>query len=340
MKAHGTGIAAVNYPTGMNLGGDPSQAYIFCQPGGSFRVQLGSIDLGQGLKTAMTQIAAETLGVTMDDIYLETGDTDGGPHCMGTFASRGTHRVGNAVIMAANEVKESLLAVAADELEAATEDLVMQDGVISVVGSPDRTLSLLDVASAAHFKYGKMLSGRGIYLKQKSSVDPETGACDPDSTEAHATTVAEVEVDTETGEVTVLRLSGAYEVGRQINPAMVEGQIVSGAVMGMSHALMETEFPYWPSLDHHIGTFSEYVIPTTMDLPDIRTKVLEYPSANGPYGVKGVGEMTANSPIPAIINAIHDAVGIWCNDLPATPEKVLRLIEQKDQARDNAPAAS
>lgn len=328
MKVRGTGIAAVNYPTGMNLGGDPSQAYIYCQPGGSFRVRLGSIDLGQGLKTAMTQIAAETLGVTMEDVHLETGDTDGGPHCMGTFASRATHRVGNAVIMAANEVKKNLLEVAADELEAAPEDIVIRDGVISVAGSPGRALSLLDVASAAHFKYGKMLSGRGIYLKEKSSIDPETGACDPDSTEAHATTVAEVEVDTETGEVTVLRISGAYEAGRQINPAMVEGQVVGGAVMGMSHALMETEFPYWPALDHHVGTFSEYVIPTTMDVPDIQTTVLEYPSANGPYGVKGVGEMTANSPIPAIINAIHDAVGVWCNDLPATPEKVLRLLEE------------
>jgi len=329
MRVRGTGIAAVNYPTGMNLGGDPSQALIFCQPGGGFAVRLGSIDLGQGLKTAMTQIAAETLGVTMDDIFLETGDTDAGPHCMGTFASRGTHRVGNAVIMAANEAKKTMLEVASDELEAAPEDLVVQDGVISVKGSPDRTLSLLEVAGASHFKYGKTISGRGIFLKQKSSVDPETGACDPDSTEAHATTVAHVEVDTETGVVTVLRLSGAYEVGRQVNPAMVEGQIVSGAVMGMSHALMETEFPYWPAMDHHIGNFSQYVIPTTMDVPEIETVVLEYPSANGPYGVKGVGEMTANSPIPAIINAIHDAVGIWCNDLPATPEKVLRLLEEK-----------
>src|ERR1022692_4609551 len=130
MKVRGTGMASVNYPTGMNLGGDPSQAYVFCQPSGSFRVQLGSIDLGQGMKTAMTQIAAETLGVTMDDIFLETGDTDGGPHCMGTFASRGTHRVGNAVIMAANEVRHNMLEVASEEMECAPEDLLIQDGVI------------------------------------------------------------------------------------------------------------------------------------------------------------------------------------------------------------------
>lgn len=333
MNLRGRGIAAVNYPTGMNLGGDPSQALIFCQPSGGFQVKLTSTDLGQGIKTAMTQIAAETLGVPLDGVIVDTGDTDEGPHCMGTFASRGTHRVGNAVIMAANEAKRAMLDVAADELEAAPEDLVVQNGIISVQGSPDRSVTIFDVASAAHFKYGRTISGRGIFLKQKSEVDPETGACDPDSTEAHATTVADVEVDTETGEVTVLKVSGAYEVGRQVNPAMVEGQIVSGAVMGMSHTLMETSFPYYPSQEHHAGSFAEYMIPTAMDLPEMENVVLEYPSANGPYGVKGVGEMTANSPIPAIVNAIYDAAGVWCTDLPVTPEKVLRALEAKELAQ-------
>src|SRR5919206_125632 len=212
-KVRGRGIAAVNYPTGMNLGGDPTQALIFCQPTGGFSVKLASTDLGQGLKTVIAQIA------------------------------------------------------------------------------------------------------------------PQTGACDPDSTEAHATTVADVEVDTETGEVTVLRLASAYEVGRQVNPKMVEGQLIGGAVMGMAHTLMESVFPYYPALEHHTGSFAEYVIPTALDLPEIQSVVLEYPSSNGPYGVKGVGEMTANSPIPAIVNAIYDAVGVWITDLPVTPEKVLRALE-------------
>lgn len=327
--ARGRGIAAVNYPTGMNLGGDPTQALVFCQPTGGFNVKLSSTDLGQGLKTVIAQIAAETLGVPLDSIVIDTGDTDSAPHCMGTFASRGTHRVGNAVIMAAREARQALLEVAAEEMEAAPEDLVVTDGQISVRGLPDRAISVFDTALAAHFKYGKTISGRGIFLKPKSTVDPETGACDPDSTEAHATTVADVEVDTETGEVRVLRLASAYEVGRQVNPSMVEGQIVGGAVMGMAHALTETVFPYYPSLDHHTGSFGEYIIPTAMDVPEIESVVLEYPSANGPYGVKGVGEMTANSPIPAIVNAIHDAVGVWITDLPVTPEKVLRALDEQ-----------
>jgi CO/xanthine dehydrogenase Mo-binding subunit len=326
-KARGRGIAAVNYPTGMNLGGDPTQALIFCQPTGGFSVKLASTDLGQGLKTVIGQIAAETLGVPLDSITIDTGDTDSAPHCMGTFASRGTHRVGNAVMMAAHEAKKALVEVAAEELEAAPEDLVVADGEIYVKGTPEHKISVFNTALAAHFKYGKTISGRGIYLKPRNWVDPETGACDPDSTEAHATTVADVEVDTETGEVRVLRLTSAYEVGRQINPKMVEGQIVGGAVMGMAHTLMETVFPYYPALDHHTGSFNEYILPTALDVPEIESVVLEYPSSNGPYGVKGVGEMTANSPMPAIVNAIYDAVGVWITDLPVTPEKVLRALQ-------------
>lgn len=328
-KHRGTGIAAVNYPTGMNLGGDPSQALIFCQPTGGFSVKLASTDLGQGLKTVIAQIAAETLGVPFESVIVDTGDTDSAPHCMGTFASRATHRVGNAVIMAANEAKRALMDVAAEEMEAAVEDLVIENGDIYVKGSPDHKTNIFNVALAAHFKHGKSISGRGIYLKPKSTVDPETGACDPDSTEAHATTVAEVEVDDETGEVRVLKLSSAYEVGRQVNPEMVKGQIVGGAVMGMAHTLMETVFPYYPALDHHTASFAEYILPTAMDIPEIESVVLEYPSSNGPYGVKGVGEMTANSPMPAIVNAIYDAVGVWVTDLPVTPEKVLRALEEK-----------
>jgi CO/xanthine dehydrogenase Mo-binding subunit len=329
-KVRGRGIAAVSYPTGMNLGGDPTQALIFCQPTGGFSVKLASTDLGQGLKTVIGQIAAETLGVPLESVTIDTGDTDSAPHCMGTFASRGTHRVGNAVIMAAEEAKKALLEVAAEELEVSPEDLEVHDGTVFVKGAPGREISVFDTALAAHFKYGKTVSGRGIYLKPKSTVDPETGACDPDSTEAHATTVADVEVDTETGEVTVLKLSSAYEVGRQINPAMVEGQITSGAVMGVGHTLMESVFPYYPTLDHHTTGFDEYLIPTALDIPEIESIVLEYPSSNGPFGVKGVGEMTANSPIPAIVNAIYDAAGIWITDLPVTPEKVLRALDEKD----------
>lgn len=332
-KYKGVGMAAVNYPTGMNLGGDPSQALIHATTTGNFVISLPSTDLGQGLKTVIAQIGAEALGVPFENVMIDTADTDTGPHCMGTFASRATHRVGNAVIQAAQEARKVMLEVAADELEASPDDLETDgQGNIRVKGSPDRSINIIDMALAAHFKYGKTISGRGMYMKTKSDVDPETGKMDPDSTEAHACTVAEVEVDTETGEVTVLSLKSAYEVGRVVNPALVEGQIRGGSVMGMAHALYETTHPYYPAVDHMPGGFSEYLLPGPLELPEIESTVLEYPSVNGPYGVKGVGEMTANSPIPAIVNAIYDAVGVRVTELPVTPEKILRALEEKAAA--------
>lgn len=330
MKKRGRGIAALNYPTGMNLGGDPSQALIYCQPTGGFVIKLASTDLGQGLKTVIPQMAAEVLGVPLDYVEIHTGDTDAGPHDMGQFASRSTHRVGNAVIAASKEARAAMLQVASDELEVLPDQLNVSNAEIYEVANPSHKISVFDTALAAHFKYGRTISGRGIFLKQKSAVDPETGACDPDSTEAHCTTVADVEVDTETGEVKVLRLASAYEVGRQVNPKMVEGQITGGAVMGMSVALMETSYPYYPALDPHPGSFSEYIVPGAADVPEIESVVLEYGSVDGPFGVKGVGEFTANSPIPAIVNAVYDAVGVRITDLPLTPEKVLRALEEKE----------
>ncbi len=329
-KLRGTGIAAVNYPTGMNLGGDPSQALIHATTSGSFVVTLSATDLGQGLKTVIAQIAAETLGVAYEEVVIDTADTDTGPHDMGTFASRATHRVGNAVIAAAIEARTALLEVAAEEFEAAVDEIEFDGhGNLLVAGVPARSMKVAEIASLAQFKYGKTIAGRGSFMKPRSEVDPETGAMDPDSTEAHACTVAEVEVDTETGEVAVLSIRSAYEVGRQVNPALVRGQITGGAWMGMSHALYETTAPYYPSPDHSPRDFSEYLMPGTLELPEIECVVLEIPSSTGPYGVKGIGEMTANSPIPAIVNAIYHATGVRIDELPVTPEKILRGLDAR-----------
>src|SRR5690348_6113826 len=151
-KLKGRGIAAVIYPTGMNLGGDPSQALIHATTTGGFVITLSSVDLGQGLKTVMAQIGAETLGVPVDTVWVDTADTDTGPHCMGTFASRGTHRIGNAIIMAATEARSVMLEVAAEELEVDAGDLETDGaGNIQVKGSPQKSISVLNTALAAHF---------------------------------------------------------------------------------------------------------------------------------------------------------------------------------------------
>jgi CO/xanthine dehydrogenase Mo-binding subunit len=283
----------------------------------------------------MTQICAETIGVPFENVIIDTADTDTGPHCMGTFASRGTHRIGNAIMMAAREARAVLLEVAAEELEVNASDLETDGkGMIHVKGAPSKSIPVFQVALAAHFKHGKTISGRGMFLRERSYPEPETGKMSPADAYAHACTVAEVEVDTETGEITVLSLKSAYEVGRALNPRMVEQQIVGGAWMGMSHALYETTEPYYPDRAHGPVDFNEYLMPGPGDLPQFDGVILERPAPDGPYGAKGVGEMTANSPIPAIANAIFDAVGVRVDSLPITPEKVLRGI----LARNGAPA--
>ncbi|ASR36013.1 aldehyde oxidase [Prauserella marina] len=324
----GRGYAAVNYPTGMNLGGDPSQALIHSTTTGTFVLSLSSVDLGQGLKTVVAQCAAETLGLPFENILVDTADTDTGPHCMGTFASRGTHRVGNAVIMAATEAREAMLAVAAEELEVDAADLDTDGtGYIAVKGAAEKRIHITDLAMAAHFTHGRTLSGRGIYLKEKSEPVPETGEMDPDSCQAHACTVAVVGVDDETGVVEVLEMYNTYEVGRALNPALATQQVEGGAWMGISHALFETTEPYYPSRAHGPRDFAEYLMPGAADIPVQHSVFLERPSDNGPFGAKGIGEMTANAPIPAIANAIFDACGVRLTSMPFTPERVLRGID-------------
>ena len=318
----------------MNLGGDPTQALVHATTVGNFVITLSSVDLGQGLKTVLAQIGAEALGVPFETVRVDTGDTDTGPHCMGTFASRATHRAGNAIMRAADEAKKVLLEVAAEELEASPEDLETDgEGNVRVIGSPGSSMTRDGRRSGGALQARQDdLRARHVHEAQERPRSRRPGAMDPDSTEAHACTVADVEVDTETGYVRVLKLSSAYEIGCAINPALVQGQIRGGAWMGMSHCLYETTAPYYPEIDHAPGDFNHYLMPGPLDLPEVEAVVLEMPSSNGPYGMKGVGEMTANPPIPAIANAVTDAIGVQITDLPITPEKVLRALESKEAA--------
>jgi len=321
----GRGFAAINYPIGMNLGGDPSQALIHSNPDGKFTVALSAIDLGQGMKSVTRQIAAETLGVPVADVYVDTADSDTGPHDMGSFASRGTHRMGNAVIMAAKEARAVMLEAAAEELEVDAADLVTDGrGNIHVRGAPGRSITTMAAAQAAQFKQGRTIAGRGIFLIPLSEVDPDTGEMTPVSTFAHAAMLVEVEVDDETGEVTVTDMKSAYEVGRALNPRLVEQQLRGGAWMGMSHAAWETTEPYYPARDHGPVDFNTYLMPGPGDLAPHHISVLERPAEDGPYGGKGPGEMCANPVLPAVVNAVYDAIGVRINELPVTPEKVLR----------------
>ena len=332
-KHRGRGVATINYPIGMNLGGDPSQALVHSNPTGKFTVALSSIDLGQGMKSVTRQICAETLGIPVEDVYVDTADSDTGPHCMGSFASRGTHRVGNAVMAAAREARAVMMEAAAEELEVDPGDLETDGrGNIRVKGAPNRAIAVRDVAIAAQFRQGRTISGRGIFLVPLSDVNPETGEMSPATCYAHACLIAEVEVDDETGEVVVLKMTSTYELGRALNPKLVEQQLVGGSWMGMSHVLYETPEPYYPDIREGPRDFNEYLMPGPGDICPHDIVVLERPAPDGPFGAKGPGEMCANPVLPAVANAIFAAVGVRIDELPITPEKILRALKARGGA--------
>jgi CO/xanthine dehydrogenase Mo-binding subunit len=242
--------------------------------------------------------------------------------------------MGNAVIRASEEARQVMLEAAAEELEVDAGDLVTDGkGNIHVKGAPARSITTMAAAQAAQFKQGRTIAGRGIFLIPLSDVDPETGEMTPVTTFAHAAMLVEVEVDDETGEVAVTDMQSAYEVGRALNPRLVEQQLRGGAWMGMSHAAWETVEPYYPDRAHGPLDFNQYIMPGPGDLAPHHISVLERPAADGPYGGKGPGEMCANPVLPAVVNAVYDAVGVRIDELPVTPEKVLRGLQAQGGAK-------
>jgi CO/xanthine dehydrogenase Mo-binding subunit len=328
----GRGIAAIEYPTGMNQNGDPSQAWIKVKPDGRIDVFAGTSDIGNGSKTIQSQIVAETIGVPYDWITYDNSNTDSSPVCTGTFASRATFVAGKAAEKAAVKVREKILEIAGKELEIDPADLEIIDGEVLAKGAPQKKISVPDVAAAATWTYGELITGTGAQLKPYAAiVDPASGEVDlpPHSAISYAACAAEVEVDDETGVVRVTRLVQVYDVGRALNPTLVEGQIEGGAVQGLGLGVLEECYPYYPSAEHRGAQFGSYLAPGIEDLPKIDTIIIENPSADGPYGAKGIGEMANNAQPPAIASAVHDAVGVWVTELPITPERVLRALEAK-----------
>src|SRR5690242_12907872 len=321
----GRGISAIEYPTGMNQNGDPSQAWIKLKPDGRVDVFSGTSDIGNGSKTIQSQIVAETIGVPYEWITYDNSNTDSSPVCTGTFASRATFVAGMAVKKAAERVRERILDIAGKELEINPADLDIVDGEVVAKGSPQTKISVPDVAAAATWGHGAQLQ------PYAAIVEPGTGKVDlpPHSAISYAACAAEVEVDDETGQVRVTRLVQCFDVGRAINPTLVEGQIEGGAIQGLGLGVLETSYPYYPSVDHRGADFGSYLAPSMEDMPVLDTVLIENPSADGPYGAKGIGEMANNPQPPAIATAVHDAIGVWITELPITPERVLRALAAK-----------
>jgi xanthine dehydrogenase molybdenum-binding subunit len=298
---------------------------------GLVTVITGASELGQGSETVIAMIVAEEMGVPLAAVSIRNSDTDLKPWDVGAHASRTTFVAGNSARIAAREIKEKLLEAATDLLEADAADLTIDEGVIRVRGVPDRAVSYDRVARRAMLRQG------GSLLMATSFYDPPTDPQDAgfvgniSAAYGFGAHVAEVEVDEETGVVQVLNLWTAHDVGRAINPAGVEGQILGGAVMGLGLALTE-EIGLG---DGQVLAPSprEYGILTARGVPPIHVQLVETIDPEGPFGAKGVGE-AGLIPVPAAVaNAVADAVGIRPRSYPMQPWKVLEWMRTGERSR-------
>lgn len=331
MKKRGKGIAAMFYPIGFTSYPNPGAAFLKVNQDGTANLYIGTADIGQGSTTVLAQIAAEELGVDYDKVTVVASDTKLTPFDLGTVASRVTYIVGNAVQRAAAQAKQILYEVAAEDLNVGPGGLASSHGYIYVNGFPERRVELSAVAQKAYMQKGRPPIGAGSFNPVTTMLDNETGHGKPYGTYVFGAQIADVEVDTETGEVEVLKITAVHDCGRAINPLLAEGQVEGGVAMGVGYGLMEEMVVEQGRVKN--PQLVDYVIPTALDVPEIVTSIVERPDPTGPFGAKGIGEPSLLPTAPAIVNAIQDAVGVRIRDLPATPEKILTaLLEKQPQA--------
>ncbi len=307
----GVGIAVSSWPCAMS----PSASVCRLEADGTVRVQVGSVDIS-GVNSSLVLVAAETLGVSPDEVELVQGDTDAGPFAPGSGGSQVTYSVAGAVAEAARDVRAKVLELAAEHLEARLEDLELKEGAVQVRGVPSSAIKLAKLASIAESKAG----GPGPIIGQGRAAVQENAP----GAVAHLVKVA---VDRETGRVNVKQYLAIQDVGFALNPLMVEGQIHGGVVQGLGLGLFEG-FSY----DDHgypiTGSFMDYALPKASDVPDIEAVLLENPSPYGPYGARGVGEPPITAGAAAIANAVRDAVGVRTLETPIHPQSLWRALNE------------
>jgi CO/xanthine dehydrogenase Mo-binding subunit len=324
-KRRGVGVGMGWYRTSIGTAGDGCGANVYVHEDGSVLLFTGITEMGQGSYTVLPQICAEELGICLDQVRLVQPDTQMVPESGPTVGSRSTTLMGNAIIQAARQVKESILEAASEMLLVPVGRLEAREGRICDREKPERVL-LFREAVARAMSRGKRLIGQGWWTPPTATLDPETGQGNPYFVYTYSTHMAEVVVDVETGEVEVTGYVAAFDVGKAINPQSVEGQIEGGVAMGLGYALME-EVVLKNGVPQNLS-LQNYLIPTILDVPRIKSIILEMPNAHGPYGAKGIGEMPNIPATPAILNAIANACGGRVRSLPADPEKVFWAIRE------------
>lgn len=311
----GIGIGSMWYGIGNTGVQNPSSARVEMSPEGQVTLFTGAADIGQGSSTVLAQIAAEVLGMDPSEIRLVVADTRWTSNAGATSASRQTYISGNAVKEASLKLADVLLTEAVDALKTPKAHLVLEDGFVVDSTHADRKVPLAKVANRAH-KRGRPLAWQGYFDPETTPLDLETGQGVPYATYAFASHLALIEVDCRTGEVRVSKIVAAHDVGRAVNPMNVEGQIHGGTAMGIGFALMEEFIPGKTS------SMGDYHIPTSLDMPEITSILIEDEEPSGPFGAKGVGEPALIPTAPAVLNALADALGERIYRLPAHPERV------------------
>jgi CO/xanthine dehydrogenase Mo-binding subunit len=325
----GLGLACTVHVSGKRHFGDydGSSATIKINEDGKALILSGEGECGQGVHTVMCQIAAEELGIPVEDVEISRADTDLTTFCLGAFASRLTYISGNAVKNAATAAKKQLFEQAAEILEANPDDLVIHGGRVSVKGAEHKSVTVADVARARLFRHnGAPIVASGSFdadsvLPDSTRFGNESGAYN------YGAQAAYVSVDQETGQVKVLQYVIASDCGTVIYPIGAEGQVEGGLAQGIGYALTEgLQFDEGRPVNPN---FSDYRIPSMRDMPPLIHAFADSYEPTGPFGAKGLGELNMDPTAAVISNAIFDAVGVRIRDLPITPEKVLRALREK-----------
>jgi 4-hydroxybenzoyl-CoA reductase subunit alpha len=327
----GQGIGCWAYVSGAKqLAHDSAAAIIKVFEDGTATLMTGASDIGQGSDTTLAQIAAEELGILLEDITVISADTFITPSDFGTFASRVTFISGNAVKAAAADARKQIFEFAAERLETNASDLISKERNIHVKGSPERGISFAEAVNGCLYsKQARHILGRGSYNPNTVVVDQVTYEGHSSPAYAFGAQTAEVTVDRETGQIDVLCIEGAHDCGIAINPMNAEGQLEGAAIGGLAQALYE-ELITQKGLVMN-PSFLEYKLMTAMDVPEVRTTLVEDPDPEGPFGAKGMSEGCQIAPAPAIANAIYHAVGVRVKELPITPERILDLLTRKEE---------
>lgn len=327
MKHKGRGLACGWYGIARTAAMDRAAVWVELDDGGSLKVATGVTEIGEGVLTGLCQIAAQEMGIRPEQVVLADNDTARVPEAAHAGATRMTYMIGNAVALACREAFSKFRMAMAEHWGVASESIKAFAGEVWVEGSPSKKMSMDHAVHLLKKEKGVVIVGSGLFTSKHTPLHPETGQATPWQSYVFGAQIAEVEVDDDTGEVQVLGVWAAHDVGRVVNPQQVEGQIEGSVVMGLGHALME-DYIERAGLTTTPG-FAKYILPTSLDIPQITSVLIDEPDPKTPLGVKGIGEPAMVQTAPAIINAIYDAIGVRITQLPATPERVLAGIIQK-----------